>query len=295
MTCFQTQTVVETRDTRTGQRVLFQVACAGAYCAICDECQHRSMVSPNIHQALPCTHCGEQLVMPLGAHFVCPANLQRQFAVMRPFDIEDFLTQAGHELRNTDNGMVATNILIGFMDVEIADHADPGAALLHGLYSAQKELPGGFWSTLGRAWAGVGGSTYSKRRHLLAVATDESVVWYAIRATMRGGPSRYERVLAMRLADSRLSEPRRGSAAHIGITSWQGAVDMDLGSDAVGRTWLQGLSVHCLGAQRSRADDPLLDEAVDDVAAIVSPRQPSQQNTLGHRSHAAAAVRLIPI
>ncbi|KAJ2801444.1 hypothetical protein H4R20_003665 [Coemansia guatemalensis] len=295
MACFQTQTVVETRDARTGQRVLFQVACAGAYCAICDECHHRSMVSPNIHNALPCTHCGEQLVMPLGAHFVCPANLQRQFAVMRPFNIEDFLAQVGHELRRTDTDTVATDVLIGFMDVEIADQADPEAALLHGMYGAHKGMSGGFWSALGRAWAGVGSGIHARRRHLLAVATDESVAWYAIRATMRGGPPRYERVLAMRLADSRVSESRRGSAAHIGITSWQGAVDMDLGSDAVGRTWLQALSVHGRDPQCSHAEDPLFDEAADDdVASIVSPRRPPQQGALGRGSH-AAAVRLIPI
>ncbi|KAJ2615640.1 hypothetical protein H4S08_001144 [Coemansia sp. RSA 1365] len=294
MACFQTQTVVETRDARTGQRALFQVACAGAYCAICDECQHRNMVSPNIHQALPCTHCGEQLVMPLGAHFVCPANLQRQFAVMQPFDVEDFLTQMGHELRSTDNDTVATELLIGFMDVEISDHADSGAALLHGMYNVQKELSGGFWSALGRAWAGVGSGTRAKRRHLLAVATNKSVAWYTIRATVRGGPLRYKRVLEMQLADSRVSESRRGSAARIGITSWQAAVNMDLGADTVGRTWLQALCIHGTSSQCLRAEDPLFDEIDDDAAAIVGPRLPIQQSTFGRGSH-AAAVRLIPI
>ncbi|PIA19520.1 hypothetical protein COEREDRAFT_78863 [Coemansia reversa NRRL 1564] len=294
MACFQTQTVVETRDAQTGQRVLFQVACAGAYCAICDECQHRNMVSPNTHQALPCTHCGEQLVMPLGAHFVCPANLQRQFAVMRPFDVEDFLAQVGHELRSTENDTVATDLLIGFMDVEIPDHADSRAALLHSMYNAQKELSGGFWSVLGRAWTGVGNGTRAKRRHLLAVATDKSVAWYTIRATVRGGPLRYKRVLAMQLADSRVSESRRGSAARIGITSWQAAVNMDLGSDTVGRTWLQALSIHSTNPQYLYAEDPLFDEVGDDATAIVSPQQPPLQSVLRRGSH-AAAVRLIPI
>ncbi|KAJ1796717.1 hypothetical protein LPJ56_007117 [Coemansia sp. RSA 2599] len=97
----------------------FSILPIGSYCAMCTKCEHWNLVSPNIQNALLCTHCEEELRMPLEAHFTCPAVLRSQFAVMRPFDIEQFLASQAYELsaeRNQDNEVVA---IIGFMDIAI--------------------------------------------------------------------------------------------------------------------------------------------------------------------------------
>ncbi|KAJ2826760.1 hypothetical protein IWW50_002211 [Coemansia erecta] len=269
---------------------MFRVLSAGAFCAVCEKCQHRSIVSPNITHALPCTHCGEQLAMPLGAHFTCPANLQQQFAVMQPFDIERFLAHQGHELRSAwmqldeKAGPSATDIVVGFMDASISEQGEPDTCLLRGMRGVQKRSRTGLFAAIGRAWASIGAK--SRFRHLLAVATSESMYWYAIHTGICGGEPRYERVFEMTLAEAQVCPLEHKSAARISVSGWQGTVEMDLGADTVGRVWLQTLATQSLDA-RALADNPLFDVAC--TRAIVAPQNPDSDNG----SH--AAIRLIPI
>ncbi|KAJ1661503.1 hypothetical protein GGF38_003590, partial [Coemansia sp. RSA 25] len=135
MSIFDTWTTVAVQGSGTSSRpeMVFRLQCAGGYCAVCEKCQHRSLVSPNIHHALLCPHCQEPLVLPLGAHFVCPARLEPQFAIQQPFDIEWFLAYRVHEQANDsaqssgeslrwdgsskrDNTEVSC-VFIGFMDL----------------------------------------------------------------------------------------------------------------------------------------------------------------------------------
>ncbi|KAJ2504560.1 hypothetical protein IWW47_002470 [Coemansia sp. RSA 2052] len=135
MSIFDTWTTVAVQGSGTSSRpeMVFRLQCAGGYCAVCEKCQHRSLVSPNIHHALLCPHCQEPLVLPLGAHFVCPARLEPQFAIQQPFDIERFLAYRVHEQANDsaqssgeflrwdgsskrDNTEVSC-VFIGFMDL----------------------------------------------------------------------------------------------------------------------------------------------------------------------------------
>ncbi|KAJ2365718.1 hypothetical protein H4S01_003090 [Coemansia sp. RSA 2610] len=248
------------------------------------------MVSPNIRQALPCTHCGEQLSMPLDAQFTCPANLQRQFAVMRPFNIERFLAHQGHELRSAwmqlddKTGARMPEILVGFMDAKILNQDKPDANLLQGMRGMQKRPRAGLFAALERAWAGVG-SSIVRSRNLLAVATEESISWYAVHTGLCGSSEpRYERVFEMPLVEARVCAANHGSAARIGISSWQGTVEVDLGSDAVGQMWHRKLTEQGTRALAGSGR----------VRPIAAPQNPDDgYNAPDSGSH--AAVRLIQI
>ncbi|KAJ2831245.1 hypothetical protein GGI24_001635 [Coemansia furcata] len=101
MSIFDTWTTVTVRGLGTSSpEMVYRLQCAGGYCAVCEKCQHRCLVSPNIHNALLCPHCQEPLVLPLGAHFACPARLEPQFAITQPFDIERFLAYRTREQAN---------------------------------------------------------------------------------------------------------------------------------------------------------------------------------------------------
>ncbi|KAJ2137000.1 hypothetical protein IW143_002680 [Coemansia sp. RSA 520] len=286
MSCFEARAIVKTRSVHTGQQQMFRVLGAGAYCVVCEKCQHRSMVSPNITQALLCTHCSEQLTIPLGAHFMCPANLLQQFAVMQPFDIERFLAHQGHELRSAwmqldeKAGPSAIDVTIGFMDAIVSDQSEPSTSLLQGMCGMQKQSRTGVLAALAQAWAGF--ASKSRSQHLLAVATPESMSWYAIHTSIYGGEPWYERVLEISLAEAHTYLPERKTAAHISVSSWQGTVKMDLGADTVGRVWLRALN------RPSQDAHTLVGNGMFDNA-IVAPQNPDIHNG----SH--AAIRLVPI
>ncbi|KAJ2472743.1 hypothetical protein GGI02_001375 [Coemansia sp. RSA 2322] len=131
MSIFDTWTTVAVRGTGSRKTdTMFRVQCAGGYCAICEKCEHRSLVSPNIHHALLCPHCIEPLVLPLGAHFACPARIEAQFAIKHPFNIEKFLAfrtneqaadsaqSSSESLRKSSAGTSEVSCLfVGFMDL----------------------------------------------------------------------------------------------------------------------------------------------------------------------------------
>ncbi|KAJ2490826.1 hypothetical protein IWW37_002826 [Coemansia sp. RSA 2050] len=135
MSIFDTWATVTVRGLGTsGSEMVYRLQCAGGYCAVCEKCQHRCLVTPNIHTALLCPHCHEPLVLPLGAHFSCPARQEPQFAIMQPFDIERFLVYRTREqandgsqssdssLRRDGGGVKHGNaevfcIFVGFMDL----------------------------------------------------------------------------------------------------------------------------------------------------------------------------------
>ncbi|KAI9505076.1 hypothetical protein BX070DRAFT_233235 [Coemansia spiralis] len=212
---------------------LFHVQGAGAYCMICDKCTHRNLVSPNVQKALLCVSCLEPLVLPLDAHFACPARLEKQFAVMRPFDIEGFLTDKASELCNKQEyGDWATQVVVGFMDIGIL-HTGDGWGMMHtGGRSGQvadfcpaDNISGSsnrrdcdnyyllgerdtkrLWCTRGKrksinsgsgggAWRSIFNTLclrtaknkrsrssipYMTKKHILAVATDEMLAFYAV-------------------------------------------------------------------------------------------------------------------
>ncbi|KAJ2161628.1 hypothetical protein GGF46_001310 [Coemansia sp. RSA 552] len=283
MFAFEAQTLIKVRDQATGQPELFRVVCAGACCVSCAKCGHQCMVTPSTRNTL-CTHCDEHIAIPLGAHFACPARLQSQFAVVEPFDIEHFLAHEGPELRrlqqqsseklnhwggNNNAVSPATDILVGFADIDVIDNGE------------SEPVPGGLWSALGRAWAGIKGGL-ARSQHVLAVLTGASMCWYVVHTSVQTGLTRYERIFEQRLAESRISVIRRGTAWQFRLSSWQGAVQMDLGSSDVGQIWLQALSPQCAGVygvQGSGADDRSLFVDADNSGST-------------GRSH--TAVRLVP-
>ncbi|KAJ2867802.1 hypothetical protein GGH94_000578 [Coemansia aciculifera] len=134
MSIFDTWTTITVRGLGTSSpEVVYRLQCAGGYCAVCEKCQHRCLVSPNIHNSLLCPHCQEPLVLPLGAHFTCPARLEPQFAIKQPFDIERFLAyrtreqandsaqSSGDSLRwdgsNKHDNTGVSCVFVGFMDL----------------------------------------------------------------------------------------------------------------------------------------------------------------------------------
>ncbi|KAJ2456320.1 hypothetical protein EV183_000247 [Coemansia sp. RSA 2336] len=262
---FAESTTINTRSRGTGRRQTFQVTCIGACCVVCDKCQHRSMVSPNIQHALPCTHCGEQLAIPLEAHFACPAQLQKQFACMEPFNIEHFLAHQGHQLQGMfEDANRAVPIMVGFVDAEISDSEKP----------SQQRPQTGILARLERILAGAG---KARQHRVLAVATAESMSWYAVHRGMW-----YEQLCEMPLSEVQLHHRR--SKAQFSLSSWQGTVFMDMGTDDVGQMWYQMISRRCLG---TRAVDG------EQAQAIVAPYSP-KHDSLSSSSH-ATAIRLIQI
>ncbi|KAJ2467990.1 hypothetical protein GGI03_001256 [Coemansia sp. RSA 2337] len=134
MSIFDTWTTITVRGLGTSSsETVHRLQCAGGYCAVCEKCQHRCLVSPNFHNSLLCPHCQEPLVLPLGAHFACPARLEPQFAITQPFDIERFLAywtreqandsaqSSGDSLRwdrsNKHDNTGVSCVFVGFMDL----------------------------------------------------------------------------------------------------------------------------------------------------------------------------------
>ncbi|KAJ1889432.1 hypothetical protein LPJ66_008036 [Kickxella alabastrina] len=107
------------RSQATGQPQSFSIMSVGSYCVLCSKCQHQSLVTPNIHNALLCTHCEEELRIPLDAHFACPATLKSQFAVMQPFNIEQFLASQAHRLCTGKSNNSNVRAFVGVMDISI--------------------------------------------------------------------------------------------------------------------------------------------------------------------------------
>ncbi|KAJ2028754.1 hypothetical protein IWW57_002012 [Coemansia sp. S610] len=135
MSIFDTWATVAVRGLgASGSEMVYRLQCAGGYCAVCEKCEHRCLVTPNIHNSLSCPHCHEPLVLPLGAHFSCPARQEPQFAITQPFDIERFLAYRTREqssdssqssdgsLQRDGGGSKSGNaevscVFVGFMDL----------------------------------------------------------------------------------------------------------------------------------------------------------------------------------
>ncbi|KAI8324129.1 hypothetical protein GQ54DRAFT_302918 [Martensiomyces pterosporus] len=225
MSFFDAWSTVSVRGRTTGQAETFRVQCAGGYCATCDKCQHKCLLSPNMHKAPLCPHCGDVITLPLEAHFACPATLERQFAILRPFDIEQFLSYQAHELidhsrtpgeplftgKGVGGGAGSWNAysFVGFMDVTMEKLTQSSLAP-----SATSKAPdaaadtrsrplvatkngssgsGGLWALLARMCSGAGTSVCGRRdggsttKRLLAVMTRTTLSWYTVRTPLLAG------------------------------------------------------------------------------------------------------------
>ncbi|KAJ1965685.1 ATP-dependent DNA helicase Hrp3 [Dipsacomyces acuminosporus] len=238
-------------------------------------CQHKCLVSPNISNALLCAHCNEAIAMPLEAHFVCPANLERQFAILSPFDIEGFLACQAHEIVDSRSSRApageprsskkdGTSIFVGFMDVTITKAVahSPASGAPGGIDGRDIRQPGkkpadypnskrsgGFWSSLFRLCVGAGSTASVKRNsttasHLFAVMTATTLSWYSLHASLVHGKSykSYERMCTINIPDMRFTMHDSGKRIVIHNPETETAVEMDLGSRIVADMWFHALT-----------------------------------------------------
>ncbi|KAJ1842557.1 hypothetical protein LPJ73_005762 [Coemansia sp. RSA 2703] len=311
------------RSHSDGQPQGFNILPIGCYCALCDKCKHCSIVSPNIQHALLCTHCDEVLHLPLEAHFTCPATLRRQFAVMEPFDIMQFLASQAYELRderNSDDEVVA---LVGFMDIAVKQF--PQCNVCQEVYSpdytfnekstcacgsrvanVSKNKNNNIWSTLSKFWHSSFNSSTTKpgtmqslspKQRVLAVVAGGSLSCYVVK--YNGDDKRHhERICHMSLEDARFELTPSGTG--ILGDGFGMRVEMDLGSKDIAKMWFSVLVNRVQAIDRQRQCDL---EHVVAAAAAVTPYDSgidsdSELDCDGYCStdrDSATALRLIPI
>ncbi|KAJ1724519.1 hypothetical protein LPJ53_001224 [Coemansia erecta] len=311
------------RSHSDGQPQGFNILPIGCYCALCKKCKHWSIVSPNIQNALLCTHCSEVLHLPLEAHFTCPATLKRQFAVMEPFDIMQFLASQAYELRderNSDDEVVA---LVGFMDIavkqfpqcNVCQEVYPPDCTFYEKYtcacgsrvaSISKTKDSNVWSALSKFWhSSFSGSSskyksaqsLSPKQRVLAVVAGGSLSCYVVRYS--GGDKRHhERICHMSLEDARFELTPSG--AGILGDGFGTRVEMDLGSKDIAKMWFSVLVNRVQAIDRHRLYE--LEHAVAAAAAVTpydsgidTGDELDYERRCSTDRDSATALRLIPI
>ncbi|ORX72117.1 hypothetical protein DL89DRAFT_291351 [Linderina pennispora] len=200
---FKAWTTVTVRGRYTASLETFRVRCLGGFAAICTACQHTSLVTPNIHHALLCTHCQQPLTLPLDAHFACPATLEPQFSILEAFDIE----------ADTSN-----DIVVGFADVTGVQN-------------------GGIWASVVRLCS----RQTSSSRRVLAVMSAGMVRWYVVRKSLLKGELSFELVDRMRLG-THTKLVMHGSGRRVVVQGMGTAAEMDVGSRIVADLWFHELA-----------------------------------------------------
>ncbi|KAJ1938452.1 hypothetical protein EC988_007587, partial [Linderina pennispora] len=229
---FKAWTTVTVRGRYTASLETFRVRCLGGFVAICTACQHTSLVTPNIHHALLCTHCQQPLTLPLDAHFACPATLEPQFSILEAFDIEAFLSAHAHELSSD----TSNDIVVGFADVSFL-----GAKNSRQIASRGGQVTGvqngGIWASVVRLCS----RQTSSSRRVLAVMSAGMVRWYVVHKSLLKGELSFELVDRMRLG-THTKLVMHGSGRRVVVQGIDMAAEMDVGSGIVADLWFHELA-----------------------------------------------------
>ncbi|KAJ2589922.1 hypothetical protein H4R99_007291 [Coemansia sp. RSA 1722] len=305
----------------------FSILPIGSYCAMCTKCEHWNLVSPNIQNALLCTHCEEELHMSLEAHFTCPAVLRSQFAAMKPFDIEQFLASQAYELsaeKNKDNEVVA---IIGFMDIAVKripqcvvcretyplDYVPQekhtcacGARTANFMSSSRQESSNnnGFWSSMSKLLSSTFCAPKGRARvaqspeplqNVLAVVAGGSLSCYSINhgSEKLNGYQHHERICHIDLEDSSF-KLHEAEASIVGSGTGM-RFAMSLGSKDVARMWHSVLvnRVQAIGRQKKTDIERAVALAV--AASSFDAGLDAESDQHSSSGNSATALRLIPV
>ncbi|KAJ2497694.1 hypothetical protein GGI11_008104 [Coemansia sp. RSA 2049] len=258
----------------------FKLLCIGGCCVACQNCDRRNLISPSAHSVPLCVSCRTPLELSLEAHFACTARLEKPFAIVQAFDIEDFLAETAHELcersrrRRAERGdggcLVAAHAVVGFVDVKVWRSCD---ALRE---QGQKHSGFGSWKHIAKRGGGGGmlqsmlasfglriskdakncdggGTASVSKKHALAVLVDGMLSFYAVRKRVAGvvpgtgkhwlRNSLYEQIFSLPLDSVRmLGECTRSSKTGLSVRTSSAYVEMSVGVPFVAKTWIHMLS-----------------------------------------------------
>ncbi|KAJ1938106.1 hypothetical protein FBU59_004547 [Linderina macrospora] len=240
---FKAWTSVTVRGRYTAAPETFRVRCLGGFAAICSACQHTSLVTPNVHHALLCTHCQEPLTLPLDAHFACPATLEPQFSILEAFDIEEFLSAHAHELSSD----TSNDIIVGFADT-LFMAAKNSCQIVARTGQVTRMQNGGIWASIVRLCSRQSPSS----RRMLVVVSSGALRWYTVHRSLLKGGCLFELVDKVRLgAHTKLV--MHGSGRRVVVQGAHTVAEMDVGSRIVADMWFHELAASIRGAPYASA------------------------------------------
>ncbi|KAJ2518243.1 hypothetical protein GGI11_002922 [Coemansia sp. RSA 2049] len=270
-----------TKQQQQQQQQYFKLLCIGGCCVACQNCDRRNLISPSAHSVPLCVSCSTPLELSLEAHFACTARLEKPFAIVQAFDIEDFLAETAHELcgrsrrrraeRGDDGCLVAAHAVVGFVDVKVWRSCDAlrEQEQKHSGFGSRKHIAkrgGGGGGVLQSMLASFGlrlskdakncdgaGTASVSKKHALAVLVDGMLSFYVVRKRVVGvapgtgkhwlRSSLYEQIFSLPLDSVRmLEEYTRSSKTGLSVQTNSAYVEMSVGVPFVAKTWIQMLS-----------------------------------------------------
>ncbi|KAJ2663135.1 hypothetical protein IWW48_001456 [Coemansia sp. RSA 1200] len=245
----------------------------------CQNCDRRNLISPSAHSVPLCVSCRTPLELSLEAHFACTARLEKPFAIVQAFDIEDFLAETAHELcvrrrrraeRGDDGCLVAAHAVVGFVDVKawrscdaLREQEQKHSGFGSRKHIAKREVGGGVLRSMLASFGlrlskdakncDGGGTASVSKKHALAVLVDGMLSFYVVRKRVAGvvpgtgkhwlRNSLYEQIFSLPLDSVQmLEEYTRSSKTGLSVRTSSAYVEMSVGVPFVAKTWIQMLS-----------------------------------------------------